>query len=225
MAILLGGALTGVLAVCAIAGLFILKNASSENPAAPSGAQSVVPKASKPRATVANPTFTPFEVVPNACAMLKGDFTQRLVPGGKPAPPVAIADDLESKCAWGDYGDDPRILTVDLRGFDGATSIAQAKTRYLAEWQDDRTGKSAGQREKLRFSAELPGLGENAYTLYYTGDGQGAGVVNARVGNVLITVRYAGRTDGESALPKDKAVDGARAATEIIVAQIRAAAQ
>ncbi|WP_344823882.1 hypothetical protein [Actinocorallia longicatena] len=223
MAILLGGALTGVLAVCAIAGLFILKSASSKVPEVASSSVAKVEPQKQQQKAEASPSFTPFEVVPDACDMLESSLTGRLVPGSKEGVPPATSADDESRCSWGDFGArDPRELSVELRG---SGSVEDSKNQFNDEWNSDRTGDTLISGQKLKYSKEVGGLGEAAYALYIVGGDAASGVINARVGNVLITIRYAGRAGEETPLSQSKALSGATEAAKIVVTAVQQAGE
>jgi hypothetical protein len=224
MAILLGGALTGVLAVCAIAGLFILKNANANGPGP--AEQALSPRANQSAVTQPRTTFTPFDVVPDACALIDKPLSDKLVPGGEEAPSAVFSDDRESKCGWGSYvKDDSRELTVELRADTGNSPIDNAKTRYAKEWEADRSGSTLQKGQTLRHKAEVPDIGDQAYELYLGAKAASEAVVNVQVGNVLITVRYSGRSGVDKPLTQNAALEGARNVAKVATAGIRQAAE
>ncbi|ROO91258.1 hypothetical protein EDD29_9011 [Actinocorallia herbida] len=215
MAILLAGALTGVLVVCAIAGLFILRNASGDptqlapgtnHQAAPSGAE--------------DGGFVPLEGPPDACSVL-ADAPEKLVPGGEPTPASATDTDTSVRCTWGDVGlgDDPRELSLELRSVPGADPVADAEGMFTEEHESDKSGDNLLPSQRLRDFDDLDEVGDQAYVLYFTETAFSQAVVNARVGNVLVTVSYGGSKDDDTPLDQGDCVDGAtEAATKAIEA-------
>lgn len=217
MAILLGGALTGVLAVCAIAGLFILKNASG----GPTSLDKLTPREQQSAVANSGPAFVPFDVAPDACKVLGDGVGEKIVPGSNATDMLGIENDRESKCGWGDIGrSDPRELTVELRAEVGGDPVATADALFVKEWDADKSGDNLLSGDKLVHSDELEKTGEAAYELYIVRRSYAEAVVNARVGNVLITVRYGGRSSENKPLSEDKALDVARDTAKIVAATL-----
>ncbi|GAB2815022.1 hypothetical protein GCM10022221_11130 [Actinocorallia aurea] len=205
MAILLAGALTGVLVVCAIAGLFILRNAKSdETRLAPGIGQQADPSGGEKGG------FVPLEGPPDPCGIL-ADAPARLVPGSEPTPATATDTATSVRCAWGDVGlgDDPRELTLELRSVSGADPIAGAEETFGTEHDADKAGDNLLPGQRQRSFDDLDEVGDQAYVLYLTESAFSQAVVNARVGNVLVTVTYGGSKDDDTPLAQDDCVDGA----------------
>jgi hypothetical protein len=210
MAILLGVALTVVLAVCAVAGLIILKNASADDPDAEISPGA--PARSQQAASAASPVL----VVPDACA-LDPAIATRLVPGGEEIS-TAYPTDHESKCTWRSYKSARnRQLSVELRAQLGPTPTASAQSQFAKEQADDKTGDKLPEAQELQSQSALEGVGEAGYSLYVTGLGVGEAVVNVRFSNVIITVRYGGN---EKDLSKDEATEGAVETAKAVVADL-----
>jgi hypothetical protein len=219
MAILLGGALTGVLALCAIAGIFILRTAGSPPQ------ERLEPERAQQSAAQPRMTFTPFEVVPSACDVVDEAVALRLVPGSSARAHEGTETDDYSKCSWGDLGaSDPRELSVEVRGVTGAQPIEAAKTAFQEQSQTDESGEALLPGQKLRGFAELKGIGEEAYELFVAERFQGQGLVNVRVGNVLILVTYGGSTKEETPLSQSKCLEGARQIAKLAAEEVRKAA-
>lgn len=216
MAILLAGALTGVLAVCAIAGLFILKNAGSGDPG------QLAPGTSSQAAPSGGDGFVPLDGPPDACAVL-AEVPGELVPGSEPTPATATDTDESVRCSWGDVGlsEDPRELNIELRSVHGADPLTDAETQFTEEMQTDKDGDDLLPGQKQRYFAPLDDLGDQGYVLYLTETAFSQGIVNARIGNILVTVAYGGSKDDDTPLSQDTCVDGATEAAEKAVAAIK----
>ncbi|MCD0447649.1 hypothetical protein LO762_00330 [Actinocorallia sp. API 0066] len=217
MAILLAGALTGVLAVCAIAGLFILKNAGSTAPPhlAPDTSHQSAPGAG-------GAEFLPLDGPPDACKVLAASPAQ-LVPGTKPTPGTATDTATEVRCSWGDVGlgDDPRELSVELRSVLGVDPLGEAEVQFTDEMATDKKGENLLPGQKQKYFAEVKDLGDQAYVLYLADSAFAQGILNARVGNILVTVSYGGSKSDDSPLSQDTCVNGAKAAAANAVAAIK----
>jgi hypothetical protein len=227
MAILLGGALTCVLAVCAIAGLFILKNASANQPrdhqVAPASQQS--PTDADAKVGAPSPQVSLVDVVVDACDAGVA-VAAKLVPGGDQISNEAGSSDTESSCQWGKYEQArPRALTITIRSIQGGDPVALAKRQYNDEWAADRAGKSLLPGQTLRDKDTVPNLGEQAYALYFTQSDVAEAVVNVQISNVLITVHYGGSDGRKRLMSRDEAVGGAVEAAESTIAALEKAAQ
>lgn len=220
MAILLGGALTVVLAVCAVAGLFILRSAGT------SPEERIQPARSQQNAQ-AHPdaTFTPLRVVPSACDTVPEDVAGRLAPGSTARPHEGSETDDYSKCSWGGVGtESARELSVELRGIPGGQGIEQAKSLFQEEASADEGGEGLLSGQRLRHFQQVADVGEQAYELFITERYQGQGIVHAQVGNVLITVSYGGSGKNDTLPDADPCLEGARQAAGAVVEAVRAAA-
>ncbi|MEO5876459.1 MAG: hypothetical protein ABIS86_24330 [Streptosporangiaceae bacterium] len=227
MAILLGGALTCVLAVCAVAGLFILKNASTNNQprdrqvAPASGRQS----SGEAKGGVPSPQLSLVDVVVDACDAGRPVAT-KLVPGGREISNDATATDTESACQWGKYAQaKPRALTVTLRSIQGGSPMQLAKSQFTQEWSADKTGDTLAAGQTLRSKKAITGVGEQGYALYFTQTGVGEAIVNVQISNVLITVHYGGESESGGVMPETQAVDGAVEAVKATIQTLEKAAQ
>ncbi len=221
MAILLGGALTAVLAICAVAGLFILRNAGD------SPEERIEPARSQQSAAASQPrtTFTPFDVVPSSCDLVKGETASRLVPRSAARLHEGTETDEYSKCSWGDLeGSDPRELTLEVRGISGTAPIKQAATLFQEEAVADEGGEGLLSGQKLKRFQEVEGVGERAYELFISDRFQGQGIVNVQVGNVLITVSYGGSVKDDTPLGESTCLEGAREVAKVAAEAVRAAA-
>src|SRR4051794_26772466 len=192
MAILLGGALTCVLAVCAVAGLFILKNASANQPRDHQVAPAAQQSPSDAKVGAPSPQVSLVDVVVDACDA--GDaIAPKLVPGGEQNSNEAGSSDTESSCQWGKYEQArPRALTITIRSIQGSDPVGLAKSQYGQEWVADRAGKGLSPNQTLRDKDTVPNLGEQAYAIYFSQSDIAEAIVNVQISNVLITVHYGG---------------------------------
>jgi hypothetical protein len=225
MAILLGGALTCVLAVCAIAGLFILKNASANQPRDRQVAPAAQQSPSDAKVGAPSPQVSLVDVVVDACDAGVA-VAAKLVPGGEQNSNEAGSSDNESSCQWGKYEQaKPRALTITIRSIQGADPVALAKAQYNQEWAADRIGKGLSAGQTLREKDTVPNLGEQAYALYFTQSDLAESIVNVQISNVLITVHYGGGDGGGRVMPREEAVGGAVEAVESTIKALEKAAQ
>ncbi|MEO3787091.1 hypothetical protein ABGB12_27515 [Actinocorallia sp. B10E7] len=217
MAILLAGALTAVLAVCAVAGLFILRNAGGSPEERIEPARSQQSAAARPKTT-----FTPFEVVPAACDLVKPETAARLVPDTTARPHEGTEADDYSKCSWGELGaSHPRELAIEVRGITGSTPIKQAVSTFQEEATADEGGEGLLSGQRLKRFQNVEGIGEQAYELFIAEKFQGQGIVNVQVGNVLLTVSYGGSAKEDTPLSEDMCLDGAREVAKAAAEAVR----
>jgi hypothetical protein len=226
MAILLGGALTCVLAVCAIAGLFILKNASANQPRDRDVAAASQQTSGDAKVGAPSPQVSLVDVVVDACDAGVA-VAAKLVPGGLQASNEVTSIDAESSCQWGKYEQaKPRALTINIRSIQGANPVELARTEFTKEWTDDKAGKSLSPGQQLRDKDSIPDLGEQAYALYFTQADIAEAIVNVQISNVIITVHYGGGLGrGKALMPRDEAVGGAVEAAEATISALEKAAQ
>lgn len=219
MAILLGGALTAVLAVCAVAGLFILRTAGTSPEERIEPVRSQQNGEARPRTT-----FTPLAVVPSACTVVDEETTERLVPGSSAQLHKGTETDEYSKCSWVELGSTGgnKELSIELRG--GGKSVESAADQFRSEAADDKEGIGLLPQQKLQHFGEVEGVGEQAYELFLTERFQGQGIVHAQVGNVLLTVSYGGGTKGGDPLGRETCLDGAIEVAKEAVERVREAA-
>lgn len=156
--------------------------------------------------------------VPDACGLISQQLADRLTPGADRSQSNTYqANDRANQCVWGAYtGDNKRLLTVEVRSVQGArggTGAEAARREFGRERDADQSGDGMRPGQELTDKGDVADLGDEAYTIYALDRRQGSGeaVVNARQGNVLITVHYSGGDDGK-ALSADAATDGAVAA-------------
>jgi len=225
MAILLGGALTCVLAVCAIAGLFILKNASANQPRDHQLAPAAQPS-SKSEGGSPSPQVSLVDVVVDACDA-GSSVGSKLVPGGDQIANVAGSSDTESSCQWGKYEQaKPRALTITIRSIQGANPVELAKGQFGEEWAADKTGDTLSAGQHLKDKTTLENVGEQGYALYFTQSDLAESIVNVQISNVLITVHYGGgQGQGHAVMPRGEAVDGAVEAAKATIEALEKAAQ
>ncbi|WP_106402445.1 hypothetical protein [Actinocorallia populi] len=220
MAILLAGALTVVLAVCAVAGLFILRSAGGTPQERIEPARSQQNAQAQPGAT-----FTPLRVVPSACDTVPEEAAVRLAPGSTARPHQGTETDEYSKCNWGGVGtSSSRELSVELRGLPGGQSVQQATATFQQEAAADKEGEGLLQGQRLKHFQKVEDIGEQAYELFITERFQGQGIVRAQVGNVLITVSYGGGASNDTPLGADTCLEGARQVAGAVVEAVRVAA-
>jgi hypothetical protein len=226
MAILLGGALTCVLAVCAIAGLFILKNASANQPRDREVSAASQQTSGDVQVGSPSPQVSLVDVVVDACDAGVA-VAAKLVPGGDQISNDAASTDNDSSCQWGKYEQaKPRALTISIRSIQGANPVELAKTQYNQEWTADKAGKSLSPGQQLRSKDSIPNLGEQAYALYFTQSDLAEGIVNVQISNVIITVHYGGgQGRGKAIMSRDEAVGGAVEAAKATIAALEKAAQ
>lgn len=219
MAILLAGALTAVLAVCAVAGLFILRTAGGSPEERLEPARSQQNGEARPRTT-----FTPLGVVPSACEVVSAETAERLVPDGVVQPHKGSETDDYSKCGWADLSSTrSRELSVELRGVGGSDSVQDAASQFQEESAADEKGEGLLTGQDLKHFGPVEGVGEQAYELFLTERFQGQGIIHARVGNVLLTVSYGGGSKS-SPLDQGTCLENALQAAKEAVEAVRAAA-
>lgn len=168
------------------------------------------------------------DAVPSACDTLSKSVADKLAPGADRSATLATQSDEHSECAWSLYGSRTRQLSVELRAVaaGGGTSATDTAARTFSdEWHADRDGKDLSDGVKVRDSRGVSGVGEQAYVVY-TVDASaeiGEAVANARLGNVLITVHYAGGDHLDAAgtpLSSHTAGDGALEAARDVVSKL-----
>lgn len=167
--------------------------------------------------------------VPDACTVLPADLTDELVPGAHVTQNDPFeADDRNSQCTWGTYGDQARQLTVQLRAVaaEGGDSGSRIATNEL---QDERRADEAGEGlrpgQEVTSKQDLEGVGDEGYLVYSRttsrASAHGEGIVNVRSGNILISVHFAG-TEGERPMSENDAIDGATKAAKRTVEALSA---
>jgi hypothetical protein len=169
------------------------------------------------------------DAVPVACDTLSAGIADALAPGADRSATVATQSDQHSECSWSLYGATrSRQLNVELRALPasgGTPATDVAISTFNDEWRSDRDGKDLADTAKVHDSRGVTGVGEQAYVVYTIDrtDAIGEAVANARLANVLITVRYSGGdhldTDGRP-LPSGTASDGALQAARDIVSKL-----
>jgi hypothetical protein len=169
------------------------------------------------------------DAVPVACDTLTASIADKLAPGADRSATVATQSDQHSECSWSLYGAArSRQLNVELRAIPSSagTPATDVATRtFNDEWSSDRAGKDLADSAKVHDSRGVTGVGEQAYVVYTVDstDAIGEAVANARLANVLITVRYSGGdhldTNGRP-LPSGTASDGALQAARDIVSKL-----
>ncbi|WP_103937883.1 hypothetical protein [Thermomonospora echinospora] len=154
-------------------------------------------------------------IVPDACQTVSDDLAAELAPDAdRTQSDTYQASDRQNQCVWGAYtGKHKRVLTVELRaiaGTGGRTGADTAGQTFQTEREADESGKSLLAGHKLTEKRDVQDVGDEAYVIYAVDSAQDSGeaIVNARLGNVLVTVHYSGTDDGKE-LGADPAIDGA----------------
>ncbi|MFL6051608.1 MAG: hypothetical protein ACJ72W_01640 [Actinoallomurus sp.] len=216
------GALTLVVAVCAVAAVAFL------------GTGRARPKDAKDRTGLQSspmnaPNGSERDVVPDACMALSQKVADQLTPGAERTEmSQATQSDQHSECAWSIYGNSRRQLTVELRaltaaGGESATSVAT--TTFGQEWESDRAGKDLADTVRVRDSRGVSGVGEQAYVVYTVDNDEiGDAVANARLANVLVTVHFSGGDDtggGSKPISSSDAGNGALSAARDVISKLQ----
>lgn len=169
-------------------------------------------------------------VVPDACTTLSPGIATSLAPGAdRTEMSQAAQSDQHSECAWSHYGvTSSRQLAVELRAIGaraGTSATGVAVQTFADEWEADRSGRELADTVTVRDSRAISGVGEQAYVVYSvdTNDQIGAAVANARLANVLVTVRYSGGDDRDTKgrpLSNATATNGALSAARDIISKL-----
>jgi hypothetical protein len=171
--------------------------------------------------------------VPDACGIVRPDLTKALVPqADKTNMRSPDTTDQHTECAWAAYGvTRSRQLSVELRALrpaKGASATAAARQTFQSEWRADSSGKGLPSTQRVKFRHVIIDLGDEAYVTYSADGLQGVGeaIVNVRIVNVMVTVRYSGgdvRDSGKGvALSKYASTRGATAAAKQAITALAA---
>lgn len=169
-----------------------------------------------------SPMSLPLErgTVPDACTVVRESLADSLVPNAdRTNMRSPDTTDTHTDCAWSQIGGArSRQLTVELRAVGpagGRPATTVAKQTFQDERQADDSGKGLLPTQHVVSRKVIVDLGDEAYVTYNTDKVQGVGeaIVNVRIVNVLVTVRYAGgdvpSTGKPRPLPTGRTTDGA----------------
>lgn len=153
--------------------------------------------------------------VPEACGLVSARLGEKLAPrSDRTGSDTYQAGDRQNQCVWGAYtGSSKRQLTVELRAVAAAGSQTPSDTAqgtFQRERRADESGEGLLPSRTITVRRTVSRLGQEAYAIYSEDVRQGSGeaTVNARVGNVLVTVHYSGG-DGAGPLGSGPAIGGA----------------
>jgi hypothetical protein len=163
------------------------------------------------------------DVVPDACTVVSAQLTRALVPDAdKTNMRSPDTTDRHTECAWSAYGvSRSRQLTVELRAVQaasGLSAIAAAQQALETEQRADSAGKGLLPTQRVVSHRPVTGFGDEGYRVYNASKSQvlGEAIVNVRIGNVLVTVRYAGgdrQRNGDGTPLSDKSATAGATAT------------
>ncbi|HEU5158895.1 MAG TPA: hypothetical protein VFU43_18005 [Streptosporangiaceae bacterium] len=192
--VVLAGGLAAAVIVITVAAVVLSRNRSGDD--------SLVPDASERTAAVQNsPMSLPAErgTVPDACTVVRAALANTLVPrADRTNMRSPDTTDTHTDCAWSAIGGArSRQLTVELRAVQpagGRSATTVAKQTFQGERRADESGKGLLSTQRVVARKVIVDLGDEAYVTYNIDSSQGLGeaIVNVRVVNVLVTVRYAG---------------------------------
>ena len=222
------GALAAAVIAIAVAAVIVSRHGVNDG---------VLPDAADRTAAAQNsPMSLPAETgaVPDACTVVREELTNSLVPNAdKTNMRSPDTTDKHTDCAWSQYGGvRSRQLTVELRAVQaagGRSATEVARQTFQQELAADSSGKGLLPTQRVVSRRVLVDLGDEAYVTYSTDKVQGLGeaIVNVRIVNVLVTVRYAGgdvpRSGKAVPLPKQRSTDGATTAARQAVTTLAAA--
>ena len=197
---------------------------------------SAVPNSPERSAAAQNsPMSLPAErgAVPDACTVVRAALAESLVPDAdRTNMRSPDTTDTHTDCAWSAVGGvRSRQLTVELRALRpaaGRSATAVAKQTFQDEQRADNSGRGLLPTQHVVDRKVIVDLGDEAYVAYSTDRVQGLGeaIVNVRVVNLLVTVRYAGgdvpRSGKTRPLPKGSTIGGAETAARQAVTALAA---
>jgi hypothetical protein len=192
--VVLAGGLAAAVIVITVAAVVLSRQRSGDD-LLPDGAE-------RSAAAVQNsPMSLPAErgTVPDACTVVRAALANSLVPyADRTNMRSPDTTDTHTDCAWSAVGGlRSRQLTVELRALraaGGRSATVMARQTFQGEQRADQSGKGLLPTQRVVSLKVIVDLGDEAYVTYNTDKVQGLGeaIVNVRIVNVLVTVRYAG---------------------------------
>jgi hypothetical protein len=214
--IALAGTLAAAVIVITVAVVVVSRHRSSSSSALPNVAE-------RSGAVPRSPMSLPAErgAVPDACTVVRAATANALVPDAdRTNLRSPDTTDRHTDCAWSAVGGArSRQLTVELRALPaagGRSGTVVAGQTFQAEWKADGAGKGLLSTQHVVSRRVLVDLGDEAYVTYSSDKVQGLGeaIVNVRIVNILVTVRYAGgyvRSSGKGVpIAQRRTTDAAR---------------
>jgi hypothetical protein len=225
--VVLAGGLAAAVIIITVAAVVLSRHRSSD---------SALPDSPQRSAAVQNsPMSLPAEsgTVPDACTVVRASLANSLVPDAdKTNMRSPDTTDTHTDCAWSAVGGvRSRQLTVELRAVQaggGRSATAVARQTFEDERRADDSGKGLLPTQHVVSHRVIVDLGDEAYLTYSTDKVQGLGeaIVNVRIVNVLVTVRYAGgdvpNTGKTRPLPKERTAGSATAVARQTVTALAA---
>jgi hypothetical protein len=192
--VVLAGGLAAAVIIITVAAVVVSRHRST-NSLLPDGAEGSA-------AAVQNsPMSLPAErdTVPDACTVVRAALANSLVPqADRTNLRSPDTTDTHTDCAWSAVGGlRSRQLTVELRALQpagGRSATVVARQTFQSEQRADEAGKGLLPTQHVVSRNVIVDLGDEAYVTYSSDKVQGVGeaIVNVRIVNVLVTVRYAG---------------------------------
>jgi len=212
--VVLAGGLAAAVIVITVAAVVMSRHRSDS--VLPDGAE-------RSAATVQNsPMSLPAErsTVPDACTVVRAALADSLVPhADRTNLRSPDTTDTHTDCAWSAVGGlRSRQLTVELRALQATGSrsaTVAARQTFQGEQRADQSGKGLLPTQYVVSRKVIVDLGDEAYVTYSSDKVQGLGeaIVNVRIVNIMITVRYAGgdmtRAGKGRPLPQVRTMNGA----------------
>jgi hypothetical protein len=213
--VVLAGGLAAAVIVITVAAVVLSRHRSDDN-LLPDGA------AHSAAAVQNSPMSLPAErgTVPDACTVVRAGLASSLVPDAdRTNLRSPDTTDTHTDCAWSAVGGlRSRQLTVELRAVQatpGRSATLVARQTFQGEQRADQSGKGLLPTQHVISRKVIVDLGDEAYVTFSTDKTQGIGeaIVNVRIVNILITVRYAGgevtRTGKGKPLPQARTMNSA----------------
>jgi hypothetical protein len=171
--------------------------------------------------------------VPDACTVVRAALTNSLVPDAdRTNMRSPDTTDTHTECAWSEVGGvRSRQLTVELRAVraaGGRSATTVARQTFQGEQRADESGKGLLPTQHVVARKVIVDLGDEAYVTYNSDKSQGLGeaIINVRIVNILVTVRYAGgdvsRGGKGKPLPRARTMNGATSAARQAVTALAA---
>jgi hypothetical protein len=213
--VVLAGVLAAAVIVITVAAVVMSRQRSDDD---------LLPDAATERSAAAqnSPLSLPVErgAVPDACTVVRAALANSLVPNAdRTNLRSPDTTDTHTDCAWSAVGGQrSRQLTVELRSLraaGGRSATVVARQTFQGEQRADESGKGLPPTQRVVARKVIVDLGDEAYVTYSSDKVQGVGeaIVNVRIVNIMVTVRYAGgdvtRAGKGRPLPQARTMDGA----------------
>lgn len=191
--VVLAGGLAAAVIIITVAAVVLSRHRSND---------SLLPDQADRSAAVQNsPMSLPAErsAVPDACTVVRAALASSLVPNAdRTNLRSPDTTDTHTDCAWSQVGGSrSRQLTVELRAIQaagGRSATVVARQTFQNEQRADQSGKGLLPTQHVVARKVIVDLGDEAYVTYSSDKTQGLGeaIVNVRIVNIMVTVRYAG---------------------------------